>query len=227
MTRLHRYRALLFDLDGTLLDSADLIIAAFQETCRVRLQREVGRTTILKSRALPIRERFHALAPDRDEELAQDYLARYLALHDRLARLFPGVPEVLDALAGRGYRLGIVTSKRRATTRASVEAFRLDRWCRVIVADEDVTRHKPDPEPVRTAAELLGVPVSDTLMVGDTALDIAAGRAAGAGTAAALWDPISVRGVLAAEPDHRLHRPEDLLAICLRQTLVRLPRRGD
>ncbi len=209
-----RYRAILFDLDGTLLDSADLIVAAFQETCRIHLRREIDRATILAGWAQPIRRRFHAIAPERDEELALDYLERYLALHDRLARLFPGVAEVLEALSGRGYALGIVTSKRRATTRAAIEAFQLDRWFHTIVADEDVARHKPDPEPVRTAADRLGVPPHAALMVGDTSLDIAAGRQAGAGTAAALWDPAISSQVLTEEPDHRLRWPADLLILC-------------
>ncbi len=209
-----RYRAILFDLDGTLLDSAALIVAAFQETCRVRLGRDVDRPTVLRTWSQPIRERFRALAPDRADELARDYVTRYLALQDRCARLFPGVEATLVALRERGYALGIVTSKRRATTRAAVSAFRLDRWCSAIVADEDVARHKPDPEPVLAAASLLGVRPPEALMVGDSALDVMAGRRAGAGTAVALWGAVDPDGALAHRPDYRLDRPEDLLPLC-------------
>jgi len=207
-------RAVLFDLDGTLLDSTALIIAAFQETCRHLLHRDVDRATILRDWALPIRARFHVLAPDRAEELSQDYLARYLAMHDRCARLFPGVPETLDALRDRGYEMAIVTSKRRATTRAALDAFRLDRWCRVVVTDEDVTRHKPDPEPVRTAARRLDLRPADVLMVGDTPFDIAAGQRAGAATAAALWGTLDENALRAQRPDHELTQPADLLVLC-------------
>ncbi len=128
--------------------------------------------------------------------------------------MFPGIPEVLEALHRRGYALGIVTSKRRVTTQAAVRAFHLDRWCTTVVVDEDVSRPKPDPEPVRTAALRLGVEPRDALMVGDTPVDVTAGRRAGAGTAAALWDPVSLGDVLAECPDHRLERPEDLLPLC-------------
>jgi len=207
-------QAVLLDLDGTLLDSTALIIAAFQETCRHLLHREVDRATILRDWALPIRARFHVLAPDRDEELSQDYLARYLAMHHRCAKLFPGVPETLDALRDRGYKMAIVTSKRRATTRAALDAFHLDRWCPVVVTDEDVTRHKPDPEPVRAAAQRLDLLPSTVLMVGDTPFDIASGQRAGAATAAALWGTVDADALRAQGPDHELARPADLLALC-------------
>jgi pyrophosphatase PpaX len=210
----HCYHAILFDLDGTLLDSADLIMEAFRATVRAHLRQEIGREEMLGMWSRPIRERFHALAPDQDEELAQDYLRRYLALHDRYARLFPGIPEVLQALQQRGYAMGIVTSKRQATAQAAVAGFGLDRWCRVIIADEDVARHKPEPEPICAAAARLGVPAPDVLMVGDSPLDIMAGRRAGAGTAAALWGTVEAGPLLAADPHYCLERPEDLLRLC-------------
>ncbi len=213
-----RYGAVLFDLDGTLIDSAELIMTAFEATVQANLHQTIDRTAILGMWSRPIRERFRALAPDRDEVLAQDYLRRYLALHDRYARLFPGVADVLEALRVRGYAMGIVTSKRRATTEAAVSGFHLDRWCTVIITDEDVTRHKPDPEPVRAAASQLGVSVAEALMVGDSPLDIAAGHRAGAGTAAALWGTVEASPLLAEAPDHRLARPEDLLPICPAET---------
>jgi len=214
VTRRPAPRAVLFDLDGTLLDSAELIITAFQETCRSLLHRDVDRETILREWARPIRERFHALAPDQDEALSQEYLRRYLALHDRRARLFPGVPETLEALRDRRYAMAIVTSKRRATTQAALDAFRLDRWCAVVIADEDVTRHKPDPEPVRVASARLGVRPEDALMVGDTPLDIASGQHAGAGTVAALWGTVDAEALRAQGPDHELSHPADLLLLC-------------
>ncbi|HKV43696.1 MAG TPA: HAD-IA family hydrolase [bacterium] len=209
-----RYRAVLFDLDGTLLDSAELILAAFQATVRAHLHREIPRAEVFDMWSRPIRERFHVLAPDRDELLTQDYLRRYLALHDRYARLFPGIPGLLETLKQSGFAMGIVTSKRRSTAMASVASFRLNRWCPVVVVDEDVRRHKPDPESVRLAAARLDVPTATSLMVGDSPLDIAAGHAAGAGTAAALWGTVDAPQLLAASPDHRLTRPDDLLSFC-------------
>ncbi len=189
-------------------------MTAFEATVQANLHQTIDRTEILGMWSRPIRDRFRTLAPDRDEVLAQDYLRRYLALHDQYARLFPGVTDVLEALRRRGYAMGIVTSKRRATTQAAVSSFHLDRWCTVIITDEDVTRHKPDPEPVRAAASRLGVPVAVALMVGDSPLDIAAGHRAGAATAAALWGTVEPSPLLAEAPDHRLARPEDLLPIC-------------
>lgn len=208
------YRAVLFDLDGTLLDSADLIVTSFVDTCRELLGRTLDPGETLRGWSWPVRARFDAIAPDRADELTRDYLRRYLELHDQYARLFPGVTDVLDTLRARGYLLGIVTSKRRTTTDAAVRAFGLDRWCSVIVVDEDVHRHKPDPEPVTLGARRLGVAAADALMVGDSAEDIAAGRGAGAGTAAALWGTMRLDDLLGEGPDHRLEQPEMLLPIC-------------
>lgn len=212
-----RYRAVLFDLDQTLLDSADLIVTAFVDTCRALLGRTLDRDETLRTWSWPVRARFHELAPGRADELTREYLRRYLEEHDRRARLFPGVPDVLDALCARGYLLGIVTSKRRSTTEAAVRTFGLDRWCGVIVVDEDVHRHKPDPEPVELAARRLGVAPAEALMVGDSAEDITAGRGAGTGTAAALWGALRVEEVLRAQPDHRLDAPDILLALLNRR----------
>jgi pyrophosphatase PpaX len=208
------YRAVLFDLDGTLLDSADLIVTSFVDTCRVLLGRTLDREETLRTWSWPVRAKFQALAPGRADELTREYLRRYLELHDRRARLFPGVPDVLTALRERGYRLGIVTSKRRATTDAAVRAFRLDHWCTAIVVDEDVRRHKPDPEPVALGARRLGIAAHEALMVGDSAEDIAAGRGAGTATAAALWGTMRLDDVLEERPDHRLERPDALLNVC-------------
>jgi len=212
--KVRRLAAVLFDMDGTLLDSAELIIVAFRQTCRELLGRDVDRATVLREWARPIRQRFHSLAPDRDQELAQEYSRRYLAMHDRYARLFPGVSRALQALLDRRYPMAIVTSKRRVTTQAAVNAFHLGRWCSIIVTDEDTRRHKPDPEPVRTAAERLGVAPAETLMVGDTPFDIDAGRDAGAVTAGALWGTVDPAALRAHHPDHMFARPEDVLTLC-------------
>ncbi|HKX19803.1 MAG TPA: HAD-IA family hydrolase [bacterium] len=208
------YRAVLFDLDGTLLDSADLIVTSFVDTCRTLLGRTLDREETLRTWSWPVRAKFHAIAPDRADELTREYLRRYMEMHNERARLFPGVPAVLDALSARGYLLGIVTSKRRATAGAAVRAFGLDRWCRAMVVDEDVARHKPDPEPVVLGARLLGVAAPDALMVGDSVEDMTAARGAGAGTAAALWGTMRLDDLLGTEPDHRLETPEALLTIC-------------
>jgi len=208
------YRAVLFDLDGTLLDSAELIVTAFADTCQTVLGRTVDREETLRTWSWPVRARFATLSPELADDATQAYLRRYLELHDRTARLFPGVPEVLEALLARGYLVGIVTSKRRATTAAAVRAFGLNRWCRAVVVDEDVRRHKPDPEPVTLGAQRLGVAAAEALMVGDSVVDIAAGRGAGAGTAAALWGTMHLDDVLGERPDHRLETPEALLPLC-------------
>ncbi|HXF82672.1 MAG TPA: HAD-IA family hydrolase, partial [bacterium] len=180
-------RAVLFDLDGTLLDSFALITAAFRAACREVLGREPSAHEVLERWGQPLAMRFAALAPDRVESLVGAYSRVYEAAAAALLRPFPGVPALLDRLADAGLRLAVVTSKRRhAALRDLARCGLLDRF-HAVVASEDAPAVKPAPDPVRAALSDLRTEAVRSWMVGDAALDIAAGRAAGTRTIGALW----------------------------------------
>lgn len=211
---------MIFDLDGTLIDTAPLILAS----CRHVFALEPGsehEASLPEMFGLPLAQGM-ALLYERlgygqaSEATVQGLVRRYrehnLAFHDELIRPFPGVAEVLEALAGRGYRLAVATSKQRPTALRGLRHFGLDRWVEVVVAADDCMQHKPHPEPVLRAAAGLGVPARAALYVGDTPVDVAAGRAAGSITVGAAWGAPHP-ALAASAPDHLLLAVEGLLGL--------------
>lgn len=206
-------RAVLFDLDGTLLDSYQLITSAFRHACTAVLGREVSDAEVTSRWGQPLSDRFAAIAAGRIPELVAAYTDFYSLHVDQLAALFPGVREMLGQLAERGLRLGVVTSKRRASTAEALEKFGLRPFIRVAVSAEDVDAPKPAPDPIVLAAKQLGAASEETWMVGDGVLDMQAARAAGAASVAAVWGTRERDALLASDPDYVAERPEDVVEI--------------
>ncbi len=210
------YAGVLFDLDGTLLDTAGLIVRSYQHTFRECLGCEVEEGRILQNLGLTLPGHLALYQPDPDrlEEMVAVYRAFNQAHHDKLARLFPGVRETLRALAGAGVKLAVVSSKARGGVKRGLDLFDLTRYFQAVVALEDTVRHKPDPAPVALAVERLGLRPPQALMVGDSPADLEAGRRAGTGTAAVAWSTCPRGELLAGRPDHLLARMADLLPLC-------------
>lgn len=209
-------RTLLFDLDGTLIDSQTLILASYRHTMRCHLGQTPADSAWLATMGTPLVSQLKHFA--RDDEEAKAMLATYrehnATVHDELIREFEGVHGTLQWLHGRGYRLGIVTSKLRDAVVRGLRACSLpEPWFEVLVTASDDVAHKPDAAPVLLALERMEEEASRALFVGDSVWDLRAGRAAGTMTAAALWGPFG-RSVLAEEyPDYLLERIEDLKGI--------------
>ena len=136
--------------------------------------------------------------------------------HDELIRGYEGVAEVLDGLRAAGKRLGIVTSKSADTTQMAFRAVGLREHFEVVVTASDTAEHKPSPVPLRLCLERFGAPPEGALYVGDSPVDIEAGRAAGMATAAVAWGVFGPEALLAARPDFWLEEPAELLDLCLR-----------
>jgi pyrophosphatase PpaX len=210
--RAHASRTIVFDLDGTLIDSEGLILESFRHTMRQHLGEappdEVWRATIGRPLASQVRD--FASCEAEAEAMIRTYTEHNLANHDRLIRSFDGIREALLALRGMGRTLAIATSKRRVATRMGLAACGLpEDWFAAIVTADDVTRFKPDAQPVERALEGAGEPdPARAVYVGDSIHDMRSGRAAGVATAAVLWGP-NDRKVLSAEsPDLWIERPE-------------------
>ena len=213
---LNPIKSVLFDLDGTLLDSFDLIATSFRHAGREVLGREVTDTEILARWGAPLRERFAPLTsstPDLMEQLIDAYVAHYEAHHDRMASLFRGVYEMLASLRRLGCAMGVVTSKRRRSTMQALDAFHLTAFIRVAVTADEVAAAKPAPDPIREALRRLGRHPGTALMVGDGAVDIRAARAADVRSVAALWGAREIDPVLAAGPDCVAYTPHDVVAL--------------
>lgn len=196
----------LFDLDGTLVDSIGLLIASMEYAFEGREHRPPVAEWVSMI-GTPLDAMIRAWARDEADLvfLRERYREFQVAHHDERTTAYPGVVETVRALHAAGHPLGVVTSKLEAGARRSLKLIGVEECFGVVVGIDATTRHKPEPEPVWYALKALGdVPPSEALFVGDSTHDMKAGRAAGVMTAAALWGPFS-REVLEREaPDQWL-----------------------
>lgn len=210
-----RYRGVLFDLDGTLVDSLDLILGSYRHTMRKHLGRVPPDEDWMRTMGRPLRVQLESFAgsPEQLDAMFATYIEHNQAHHDRLIRLFPRMREVLTTLHRAGYRLGVVTSKIRDNALRELRTGGLEGLFDALVSANDVERPKPDPQPVERALRSLDLPAADVLLVGDSLYDLQAGRAAGVHTAAALWGPSDHDRLAAGVPDYWLHDIDELLEL--------------
>ncbi len=204
-------KALLLDLDGTVLDTNQLIVSSFQHTLGELLGLTVTAEQLYPYFGEPLIHTMARFAPDRAEEMVAHYRAYNIAHHDDLARVFPGLGDVLRRLREGGVRLAIVTSKYAPTAKRGLDLFGLTPLFETLVTMETTPRHKPDPAPAVAALERLDLPPEETVMVGDSVLDVECGRGAGTATAVVGWSVFPRQDLLASRPDYWLDRPDDLL----------------
>jgi pyrophosphatase PpaX len=204
--------AVLFDLDGTLIDSIGLIVAAMEYAYEGRAQRpSVEEWTAAIGTPLDGMLRRWARDEADVEALRARYRAFQLEHHDAMTTPYPGVVETVRALHAAGHPLAVVTSKLEAGARRSLAWIGVEACFTAVVGIDATVRHKPEPDPVWHALDRLGaVPRARALFVGDSTHDLHAGRAAGVATAAVAWGPYSADALRAAGPSHWLERMEDL-----------------
>jgi pyrophosphatase PpaX len=204
---------LLFDLDGTLIDTNELIIKTFLHTLGKYYPGKYQRGDVLQFMGPTLRESFSTVDPDRVEEMIQEYRTFNLANHDLLVTEFEGVFETIQTLSEKGYKLAIVTTKRHDVALKGLRLTGLDKFFEVVIALDHVEKVKPDPEPIFKALEALGSNPAEAVMVGDNYHDILAGKNAGTVTAGVAW---SIKGrdyIAKYEPDYILEQLTDLLKI--------------
>jgi pyrophosphatase PpaX len=212
-----RFHTVLFDLDGTLIDSIRLILDSYHHTFAAHGMSPRSDAELVRGIGIPLRTTFGAWTSDAAavEALVTTYRAFNLAHHDERVRAYPGVAAVVHALAAAGVRLGVVTSKSRPGTLRGLDVAGLAGAIEILVCAEDVENPKPHREPVDRAVALLGADRRSTLFVGDSVHDMRSGAAAEVGTGAALWGPFNRADLEPSEPRHWLAAPEDVLALVL------------
>ena len=195
--------AVLFDFDGTLVDTIELIHQSMRYTTSTVLGRELPRETLIQGVGTPLPEQMKAFDPDRVDELLEVYLHYNEAHHDDFVREFPSVEEALSRLREAGLKLGVVTSKRRDSTDQTLRTFPgLGRVVDRFVTMEDTTEHKPHPEPLLKGLEMLGATREETAYVGDAPYDIAAAKAAGLTSVGVSWGAFPHESLREAGPDY-------------------------
>jgi pyrophosphatase PpaX len=209
------YATFLFDLDGTVLDSIELILRSYRHTLKTHLGIVPPDELWLKGLGTPIWVQLRQWTEDPKEidAMVETYRTYNMAHHDALVRPYDGITAIVADLKARGKQIGLVTSKQRSGAERGLQVIGLAPSFDVIVGADEVERPKPDPEPVLVALERLGATPESAVFIGDSRYDIVCGRAARVATAAALWGPFHRRDLEDLAPDYWLERPADLGAL--------------
>jgi pyrophosphatase PpaX len=207
-----RFPVVLFDLDGTVVDSGSIILASMRHATREVLGQEYGDEELLQAVGGPgLEAQFAVFAPDQVDELVRVYRAHNEPLHDELEAC-AGMEDVLVQLRDEGRRLGVVTAKRRSTVELAFARVPLAHLFETIVGGDETERHKPDPQPLLLAAERMGADPAETAYVGDSPFDVLAAKAAGMYAIAVTWGRIHDRAKLEqAGPDAIIDTAAELL----------------
>ena len=194
-----RYPVVLFDLDGTVVDTGAIILASMRHAAETVLGGDYSDAQLLAAVGGPgLEAQMQALDPSRVDELVRVYRAHNEPLHDELEPC-EGMEDVIVRLHEEGVRLGIVTAKRRATVDLAFARLRVGHLFETVVGGDETERHKPDPQPLLEAARRLGVDPIDCAYVGDSPFDIRAAKNARMYSAAVTWGCIHERAKLEAE----------------------------
>ncbi|HWK21727.1 MAG TPA: pyrophosphatase PpaX [Ureibacillus sp.] len=206
-------KALLFDFDGTLLNTNDLIIKTFMHILEERFPGQYSPKDCMKFIGPSLTETFEQITPNEVDEMIEKYRQWNQAHHDELVTEYDGVVSTLEKLKEQGIRLAVVSTKRKDTVEKGLDLMGAKHLFEFWIGGDDVKNVKPDPEPVLLAIERLGVSKEDVMMIGDNYHDILAGKNAGVKTAGVSW---SIKGedfLKQFNPDYILQHMVDLLTI--------------
>lgn len=218
--------AILFDIDGTLIDTVELITQALNYTYRKHLGIELPKEELRRLIGLPLKVQLHYLdervAHPIDHEAMERDEIEYYERHRALERVLPEAVEAVREAHRRGYRTALVTSKNRVELQYVMPRLQLDTVVDAIISADDSPRPKPAPDPVLSALQSLQVRPEDALFIGDTVFDIHCGRAAGVQVGAVGWGAHPPEDLHAEQPDYYFETPSDLL-----EWIKQLPERND
>jgi pyrophosphatase PpaX len=208
-----RFPVVLFDFDGTVIDSGAIILASMRHATRTVLGRELEDEVLMAAvGGAGLNEQMRLLDERRVDELVRVYRAHNEPLHAELV-CCAGMEDVLAELKQEGRRLGIVTAKRRQTVALAFEHVPIEHLFDIVVGSDDTERHKPAPDPILHALDRLDAAPDDAVYVGDSPFDIRAAKAAGVHAVAVTWGGIHPRERLEREePDAVVDTAEELLA---------------
>ncbi len=208
----------LFDFDGTIMDTNNVIIMSWQHTFRTLENREEDVAKLAQTFGEPLEYTLRKFFPEVPvEESIEIYRSFHRDNFGELITLFPGMKELLAEVKARGYKTALVTSRVGDTTRQGMEKYQIAEYFDAVVAAEDTTRHKPDPQPVNVALEKLGSKAENAVMLGDTLFDIMCARNAGVKSVLVSWS-FALGGKTMEElggnaPDYMIYNPEELFDI--------------
>lgn len=204
---------ILFDLDGTLINTNDLIIESFLHTLNHYYPDRYRREDVLPFIGPPLIDTFKSIDEERVEEMVARYRKFNHEQHDILVKEYETVYDTVKTLHEKEFKIGIVTTKIRQTVNMGLKLTKLDSFFDVIVTLDDVENAKPHPEPILKALSQLNAKPEEAIMVGDNHHDIEAGKNAGTKTAGVSWSLKGLEYIQSLHPDYILNKMSDLLSI--------------
>lgn len=208
-----KVKCVLFDLDGTLLNTNKLVLESLKYTIKQVLKKDVDETSLYKYFGVPLVDIMRDLGQDKCDLMVKVYREHNIKKHDELTLPFPGVTETLIRLKEKSVLTAVVTSKLKGLALRGLGLFNLEIYFDACVAYEDTVQHKPDPAPILKALEALslsGMP-DQVLMIGDSPFDIECAKNAGVKSGAVQWSMHPKEVLMSYHPDIWLAKFSDLL----------------
>lgn len=209
-----RYKGILFDLDGTLLDTSGLIIHTFQYSFQQVLNKQISRADVLRYWGVPLAAAMQELEPNHWQELLNVYREHNIKVHDDFVHPYPYVQETLQELRKHDIKCAVVSSKLSPVVKQGLKLYGLEEYFVDIIGAEHCAQHKPHPEPVLKGLNALGLNAQECLMVGDTEFDILSAHNAGLQSVAVAWSLLYPNPLLQrAQPTYIIQTMPELLEI--------------
>lgn len=208
-------QGVLFDNDGTLIDTHDLILSSMRFSTQQVLGEVLPDEKLMAKVGQPLVVQMKDFSNDPavQEEILRVYREHNHAHHDDAIKAFPGIEECLAQLFDLKVKMGVVTSKMHELAWRGLTLMGLAPYLSCCVGADDCDQYKPEPGPVIKGAELLGLPTQNCLYVGDSPFDIQAGHNAGCLTVAVTWGMFSLERLQEAHPDFIIDEPQELVAL--------------
>lgn len=209
----------LFDYDGTIMDTNDIILKSWQYTFRTLGAKELPMEVIFSSFGEPLQITMEKYFPGKNEDEIKEAIDIYRSYqvdhYKELIEMFPGMAQLIKDLKARGYKVGLVTSRLRNSTEIGLKKFGLLEAFDYIVTADDTEKHKPDPEPVLIALEKLQAKPEEAIMIGDSMFDILCAQNAGVEAVLVGWAKAAEaqRKVVETKPEYVIQKAEEILDI--------------
>lgn len=214
---MRKIKAALFDVDGTLLDTAEFIYRACEHTLALHKIPVISRAEMILLMGRPLEEWYHLLAPELDSELLCEEHRLFQIDNLHLSTPFPHAKETLHTLKSAAIKIAAITMRSKRTSLKTLEMAELLPYCDVVVSAEDTQRAKPDPEPLLKALQQLQVDPADAIMIGDSQTDVLAGKRAGTKTVGATYG--AGASVAASDPDFLIGDIQKIIDLVLEARL--------
>lgn len=208
------YSGFIFDLDGTLIDTIELIAQSFRHASRQILGEVLADEVLMANVGQPLMKQMEVLGGKRAREWYDTYRDFNHKYHDKYIHTYDGIEELLKELRARRAEMAIVTSKSRETVDMAFHCIPIEHYFEAVITADDTDFHKPEPHPLQLAMRRLDLIPDECVYIGDSPFDIKAGQAAGMASAGVGWGIFPTVRLKELEPDFFFEKPDEILRLC-------------